>query len=42
MCVREEKNKNTEKRKRGKAYTRSDGLVKFRGTVGPHKVAKRV
>lgn len=37
LCVRTDR-----KSKRGKAYTRSKGLVKFRGTVGPHTVGKRV
>lgn len=31
-----------QKRKKGKAYTRSAGLVKFRGTVGPYKVGEKV
>lgn len=30
------------KRKKGKEYTRSAGLVKFRGTVGPYKVGEKV
>lgn len=37
LCVRTDR-----KRKRRKAYTRREGLVEFRGTVGPHKVGKRV
>lgn len=36
------KQEQTEKRKRAEAYKRSEGLVKFRGTVGPHKLGKRV
>lgn len=31
-----------QKRKRSQAYTRSAGLVKFRGTVGPYKVGEKV
>lgn len=31
-----------QKRKKGKAHTRSAGLVKFRGTVGPYKVGEKV
>lgn len=45
MCVCEEegeKQERAEKRKRGIAYTRSVGLVKFKGTVGSNKVGKSV
>lgn len=39
----QKRKKNRRRRgKKGKAYTRSAGLVKFRGTVGPYKVGEKV
>lgn len=42
QCWGEGKKMKAQKRKKGKAYTRSAGLVKFRGTVGPYKVGEKV
>lgn len=40
--VYKKKKNRRRKGKKGKAYTRSAGLVKFRGTVGPYKVGEKV
>lgn len=41
--IYKKKKKNRRRKgKKGKAYTRSAGLVKFRGTVGPYKVGEKV